>query len=289
MSDESTAEKEGHESILKKLLRRIRPATRGELAKVIAEAGSRDVIDEDTEDMLKGVFDISTLRISDIMVPRSQMVTIDAGSSVKDAVSVIASSGHSRYPVSKEDKDHITGILNAKDLLPYAAGLKPNLSSISDIVRPCTVVPETLRVDSMLKQFQENHLHIAVVIDEFGGVCGLVTIEDILELIVGDIADEYDNDEQPEPEIITKGENTFEMPGATLLDDFNDFFKTTFAVPDIDTVAGLVMHHMGHIPRKGEQTTIEGFIFKVIESSHHQVKKLAVIKAVPKEDDEINS
>ncbi len=286
MSDETSLEKEPHESIFKRLWRGMRPANKSELAQVIAEAGSRDIIDEDTEDMLKGVFDIATLRVSDIMIPRSEMVTIDAKMGLKEATEIIASSGHSRYPVSKEDKDHIVGILNAKDLLPYAVGLKPMFKSLSDIVRPCTVVPETLRVDAMLNQFQENHLHIAVVIDEFGGVCGLVTIEDILELIVGDIADEYDEAEDHSSEIIKNQDNSYEMPGTTLLEDFNEFFKTQYALPDIDTVAGLVMHQLGHIPRQDEQIKIDNFMFKVLESSHHQVKKIQVTKLKTQESND---
>lgn len=269
-------EEENKDSLIKRMLRRLRPSTRKELADVIAEAGSRDVIDEDTEDMLKGVFDISRLRVSDIMIPRSEMVTLDSELGVKEAVEVIASSGHSRYPVSEEDRDHIIGILNAKDLLPYACALKEPLKSIADIVRPCTVVPETLRVDAMLKHFQENHLHIAVVVDEFGGVCGLITIEDILELIVGDIADEYDTEEEDAPPIVKVGENTWEMEGVTLISDFNDYFKADLPSPDVDTVAGLVIHCIGHIPAVNEEARIGRFIFKVLEASHHQVTRLSL-------------
>ncbi len=275
------------DSLIKKIWHGMRPNNRSELAEVIKEAGERDIIDEDTEEMIRGVFDISTQRIGDIMIPRSQMITIDSRSSILDAIRIIAEHGHSRYPVSLEDKDHIIGILNAKDLLPYAAGLQPMPEDLEQILRPCVFVPETKRVDSMLKQFQENHLHIAVAVDEFGGVCGLVTIEDILELIVGDISDEYDEDEVPAPNIV-KGtdKDCYLVKGLTKIEDFNAYFQTTLPKVDVDTIAGLVIHVFGHLPAKDESIKIGRFTFKVVTATRRQVQLLQVYVGAPEDTDE---
>ena len=183
----NTLDRKEKEGLLKRLWHGMRPNTRSELAEMIKDAGERDIIDENTEDMIRGVFDITTQRIADIMIPRSQMITIDSNCSIEDAVKIIAKYRHSRYPVICEDKDHIIGILLAKDLLPYAISSDENKPTVDKLVHPLVIVPEFKRVDSMLREFQENRFHMAVVVDEFGGVCGLVTIEDILELIVGDI------------------------------------------------------------------------------------------------------
>ena len=193
MSSDSLKTKSAH--FINRLLHGIKPNDKGELADMIKDASDRDIIDDDTESMLSGVFEISKRRLCDIMIPRSQMITIDSNSSIEDAVKIIAKHGHSRYPVICEDKDHIIGILLAKDLLPYAISSEKNKPTVDKLVHPLVIVPEFKRVDSMLKEFQENRFHMAVVVDEFGGVCGLVTIEDILEIIVGDIGDEYDDEE----------------------------------------------------------------------------------------------
>lgn len=275
------------ESLLKRIWHGMRPNTRSELAEVIKEAGERDIIDEDTEDMIRGVFDISTLRIGDIMIPRSQMITIDKKTSLIDAVKLISEHGHSRYPVSSEDRDHIIGILNAKDLLPYAAGVKPAPESLESILRPCVFVPESKRVDSMLTQFQENHLHIAVVIDEFGGVCGLVTIEDILELIVGDISDEYDEEEKKSPNIVkAQDKDCYLIKGLTEVEEFNEYFKTSLPDVDVDTIAGLVIHVIGHLPHKDETVKIGRFTFKVMTATRRQVHLLQLTVGPEPEDKE---
>lgn len=274
------------ESLLKRIWHGMRPNSKSELAEVIKEAGERDIIDEDTQDMIRGVFDIATLRIGDIMIPRSQMITIDKKSSLTDAVKIIAEHGHSRYPVSSEDKDHIIGILNAKDLLPYAAGVKPAPQNLESILRPCIFVPESKRVDSMLSQFQENHLHMAVVIDEFGGVCGVVTIEDILELIVGDISDEYDHTDRKTPNIVKAQEkDTYLIKGLTEIEEFNEYFKTTLPDVDVDTIAGLVIHVIGHLPVKDETAVIGRFTFKVVTATRRQVHLLQVTAGPESEAD----
>lgn len=277
MSSDSLKTKSAH--FINRLLHGIKPNDKGELADMIKDASDRDIIDDDTESMLSGVFEISKRRLCDIMIPRSQMITIDSNSSIEDAVKIIAEHGHSRYPVICEDKDHIIGILLAKDLLPYAISSEKNKPTVDKLVHPLVIVPEFKRVDSMLKEFQENRFHMAVVVDEFGGVCGLVTIEDILEIIVGDIGDEYDDEEDTlNDDIIKSADDSYLIKGQTPIEAFNDFFKTTLPKVDVDTVAGMVIHALGHLPQKDESVSINGFNFKVLNATHRQVQLLQVRK-----------
>ena len=253
-----------------------KPQNSNELDDFISEAGDRAIIDEHTEDMLHGVFDIARLRLDDIMIPRKDIITIDSKCSLLEAVKIIDHYGHSRYPVVDGDKDHVLGILLAKDLLPYTCNLKPFVS-LEKLLRPTVIVPESKRVDAMLKDFQADRYHMAVIVDEFGGVSGVVTIEDILELIVGDINDEYDG--EPESKMITKvkGSDNYLVKGLTPLDEFYDYFSTE-GLPDIgmDTVGGLVLHAFGHFPKPDETTEVGPFTFKVVRASPKQVHLLLV-------------
>lgn len=278
--------KKDKDHLLRRIWHGMRPNSRNELAEVIQDATERSIIDTDTQDMLRGVFDVSTHRIGDIMVPRSQMVTIDENCSLQEAAALICKHGHSRYPVSHEDKDHILGILHAKDVLPYVCGIIKEPVKLTDLLRPCVFVPETKRVDSMLKQFQTNHQHMAVAVDEFGGVCGLVTIEDILEIIVGDISDEYDVQSAPQtPDIVKNSEkNCYLVRGLTKIEDFNKYFRTHLPRPDVDTIGGLVIHAFGHLPVKDESVNIGRFTFNVVSATRRQVQMLQVTVNISSDD-----
>ncbi|SPT69764.1 HlyC/CorC family transporter [Anaerobiospirillum thomasii] len=273
------------ENFIFRILRGLRPKNKLELEEVIKQAQEHDVIDENTEDMLKGVFDISRLRVGDIMVPRPSMITIDKESTLENAVAIIAKYGHSRYPVTCEDKDHIAGILMAKDLLPYALSGQ-NHKDLSSLLRPPVIVPESKRVDSMLKDFQSKRNHLAVVVDEFGSVCGLVTIEDVLELIVGDIGDEYDTVEPEQHNIRKTAENCYVVRGATLIEEFEGYFKCSMPEADVDTIAGLVIHAFGHLPKNDEVVTINQFTFKVLSSSKTRVNSIQV--SINEDQDKVN-
>ncbi|WMC09713.1 CNNM family magnesium/cobalt transport protein CorC [Oceanimonas pelagia] len=250
------------------------PKNREELVEVIMDAGERDLIDQDTKDMIEGVLEVSELRVRDIMIPRSQMVTVEKSQPVSSFLPMIIESTHSRFPVVNEDKDHIEGILLAKDLLPYGFGLTEEEFSIDKVLRPAVVVPESKRLDKLLKEFREERYHMAIVVDEFGGVSGLVTIEDILELIVGDIEDEYDAEESAEIRQISK--RVYSVAALTDIEDFNDFFHTDFSDEEADTVGGMVMHAFGHLPGKGEQVELGGFIFKVAHADRRRLLQLQV-------------
>lgn len=276
-------------NFLKKFFNRNKPNSKSELAEVIQDASKRHIIDDDTIEMLTGVFDISRLRIADIMIPRVNMITIDSKCTLAQAIDLIAKYGHSRYPLSIEDKDHIEGIIMAKDLLPYALHQGNKEISLKDLARPAVVVPESKRVNSMLKEFQESRFHMAIVIDEFGGVSGLVTIEDILEVIVGDISDEYDDDDPEDQRNIIKTNNgTYIVRGLTSIEEFNEFFETTLPKVDVDTIAGMVIHVAGHLPIKDEIVKIGKFVFKVVTVTKRQVHLLQVTidNSVTLEEDE---
>ncbi len=270
---------EEHSSFLSKIFnKKNEPASADELVQVIHEASENDVIDEETEEMLQGIFDINRLRVADVMIPANEIVTINVNSTIEEAARVVLESAHSRYPVIGEDKDHILGVLLAKDLIPYTCGFKStDDDTIRSIIRPPIIVPEVKRVNSMLKEFQQNRFHIAIVVDEFGGVSGLVTIEDVLEVIVGDIDDEYDTEVEEENIKNEESSSNYLVNGATTIEEFDEFFECNLAeLAKVDTIAGLVTHFMGRFPEEGESVTIEGFGFKVLEACDRRVRKLEV-------------
>ncbi len=252
------------------------PKDRHELVGMIQDAEERDVIDEETKEMIEGVLGIAELRVRDIMIPRSQMVTIRRNQAVETFLPIIIESAHSRFPVINEDKDHVEGILLAKDLLQFAVGLTDAPFSFDKVLRPAVVVPESKRVDRLLKEFQQQRYHMAIVVDEFGGVSGLVTIEDILELIVGEIEDEYDAGEDEQEQIRRVSKSVFAVHGLTPIEEFNDYFDTSFSDDEVDTVGGLVMHAFGHLPKKGEAVTLAGFTFKVVHADRRRLLQLQV-------------
>ncbi|MEE1339304.1 MAG: transporter associated domain-containing protein [Succinivibrionaceae bacterium] len=259
------------------------PNDKEELADIISGAGDREIIDEDTQDMIEGVFEISELRVRDIMIPRSQMVTISSETPINEVITNIIESGHSRYPVIHNDKDHIEGILLAKDLLKVL--VNQNTYTLKELTRPAVVVPESKRVDRLLKEFQQCRYHMAIVIDEYGGVSGLVTIEDILELIVGEIEDEYDNDEIEKENITKVGTNVYHILSLTPIEEFNEKFGTNYADNEYDTIGGMVLHAFGHLPTKGDTISIDNLDFKVLSADKRCTHTLQMVLN-PKIDEE---
>ncbi len=249
------------------------PQNREELVEVFRDSEENDLIDHNTRDMLEGVMQISEMRVRDIMIPRSQMITIERSQELESLIDVIIESQHSRYPVISDDKDHVEGILLAKDLLRY---LLPSSEpfDINKVLRPAVVVPESKRVDRLLKEFREERYHMAIVVDEFGGVSGVVTIEDILEEIVGDIEDEFDDAEEQEIRQLSK--HTYSVKALTTIEDFNDLFHTKFSDEEVDTVGGLVMINFGHLPERGEIIELNGYAFKITAADNRRVIQLQV-------------
>ena len=255
------------------------PRVRQDLVDVIRDSEENDLIDHDTRDMLEGVMEISEMRVRDIMIPRSQMVTVERTDNLDALIALITDAQHSRYPVISEDKDHVEGILLAKDLLKYL-GSDCAEFNIEQVIRPAVVVPESKRVDRLLKEFREERYHMAIVVDEFGGVSGLVTIEDILEEIVGNIEDEFDDEEELEIRQLSK--HTYAVKALTTIEEFNETFGTSFSDEEVDTVGGLVMTSFGHLPSRGEIVDIDNYSFKVTAADNRRVVQLQV--TVPSEE-----
>ncbi|MBE8595529.1 CNNM family magnesium/cobalt transport protein CorC [Xenorhabdus sp. BG5] len=271
-SNDNPGPKKGFFALLNQLFHG-EPKNRDDLVELIRDSEQNDLIDPDTREMLEGVMDIADQRVRDIMIPRSQIVTLKSNQSLDECLDVIIDSAHSRFPVISEDKDHIEGILMAKDLLPF---MRTNAEpfSIDKVLRQAVVVPESKRVDRLLKEFRSQRYHMAIVIDEFGGVSGLVTIEDILELIVGEIEDEYDDDE--DNNIRTLSRHSYSVRALTQIEDFNDVFGTNFSDEEVDTIGGLVMQAFGHLPSRGESITIDGYLFKVAMSDSRKIIQVHV-------------
>ncbi|MBT78900.1 MAG: magnesium/cobalt efflux protein [Alteromonadaceae bacterium] len=251
------------------------PRSKEDLVGVITEAEQRELIDPQTREMIEGVIGVNEMRVRDIMIPRTQMTTIDIDQKVEEFLPKILDTAHSRFPVISEDKDHIEGILLAKDLLSYA--FSPDKAfELKDVLRPAVIVPESKRVDVLLKEFRQQRYHMAIVVDEYGGVSGLVTIEDILELIVGEIEDEYDIDENGTDDIKPLNKSTYTVKALTPVDDFNEFFKTTFDEEEADTIGGIVLKAFGHMPETGDEITVSDIHFKITNSDKRRLVQLKV-------------
>ncbi|MCL1123822.1 CNNM family magnesium/cobalt transport protein CorC [Shewanella surugensis] len=252
------------------------PQNREELVDVINDAEQREVITEDTREMIEGVLEVSALRVRDIMIPRAQIVSLNIDNTVEELLSTVISSAHSRFPVVNDDKDHIEGILLAKDLLQY--GFKNNETpfTLAQVIRPAVVVPESKRVDVLLKEFRSQRYHMAIVVDEYGGVSGLITIEDILEEIVGEIEDEFVHESAEETEIRQVAKHVYMIKALTPIDDFNSKFNTRFSDEEFDTVGGLVSHAFGHLPARDEKITIDNIEFKVVSADTRRLIQLSV-------------
>ncbi|MCO4799827.1 MAG: CBS domain-containing protein [Colwelliaceae bacterium] len=254
------------------------PKNKEELVEVLNDAEGRDLIKPETKLMIEGVLEVSDMRVRDIMIPRSQMVTLDINAPLKDAIPQIVESGHSRFPVVNEDIDHIEGILLAKDLLAYAFNEDEKPCTFNEVIRPAIIVPESKKVEPLLKEFRSQRYHMAIVVDEYGGVSGVVTIEDILELIVGEIEDETD-DEIIE-DIKHLAGNVYQVQALTEIDDFNEYFNCKFDENEADTIGGIALHQFGHMPKKSEEMTINHFEFKVTSADSRRIQVLQI--TIPK-------
>jgi magnesium and cobalt transporter len=250
------------------------PQDLDQLESVLADAKERGLIDAEVLRMLEGVLEVSEIQVRDVMVPRSQMVVVQRDDPPERILPVVIESGHSRFPVVGEDRDEVIGILLAKDLLRFFAQAGDAAFDIRECVRPAVFIPEAKRLNVLLKEFRVSHNHMAIVVDEYGGISGLLTIEDVLEQIVGDIGDEYDVDET---DVIRKeGERTFAVPALTRIDEFNSVFGTRFSDEECDTIGGLVLHELGRMPRRGEAVEIGGLELKVLRADRRRIDALRV-------------
>ena len=263
------------------LVARVRRAIRGEPLsrdEIQSFIESEFDLDADERSMLTGVLEVSETQVRDVMVPRSQMVVIDVELPFDQILKLIIESGHSRFPVIGEDRDEVIGILLAKDLLRYFGTDQAKGVPIRKVLRPAVMIPESKRLNALLKEFRDSHNHMAVVVDEYGGVSGLLTIEDVLEEIVGDIDDEHDQEEAEfiRPDGDRNGKPSFAVRALTRIEDFNDFFECELDDEEYDTVGGLVMHELGRLPRRGEKVQFGGFEFAVIKADKRRIDSLQV-------------
>ncbi|MGM0692974.1 MAG: HlyC/CorC family transporter [Pseudomonadota bacterium] len=261
------------------------PSSRDELLEFLRQAGARLKLDQDAMMIIEGALNISDQQVREVLIPRSQITAIALDQPLEEYLPVILETGHSRYPVIGENLDEVKGILLAKDLLPLLRGGQGNGQpfQLDEVLRPAMFVPESKRLNSLLKEFQDTHNHMAVVVDEYGGTAGIVTIEDILEEIVGEIEDEHDIDE--EIDIRELGDERYAIRALTPIEDFNDRFGTRFSDDEFDTLGGLVMQRFGHLPGRGEHTEIGGWRFTVLNADNRRIRLLEAepCKASPEE------
>ncbi|WP_213661908.1 HlyC/CorC family transporter [Stutzerimonas stutzeri] len=271
--DRSTS---GQKSWLEKLTQAFvhEPKTRQDLLDILREAHQNKLLDNEALAIVEGAIQVADLQVRDIMVPRSQVISIRADQSPREFLPAVISAAHSRYPVVGESLDEIIGVLLAKDLLPLILREEQHDFDIKELLRPATFVPESKRLNVLLREFRANHNHMAIVIDEYGGVAGLVTIEDVLEQIVGDIEDEHDVEEDSYIRPLPSGD--FLVKALTPIDSFNEFFGSEFPDDEFDTVAGLVMSTFGHLPKRNETTEIDGFRIRVLNADSRRVHMLRV-------------
>jgi hemolysin (HlyC) family protein len=260
---------------LKRALKRD-PWSREEIQDFIKQ--SEIDLDDDEMSMLSGVLEVSETQVRDVMVPRSHMVVIDIDQDFDEILSVIVQSGHSRFPVIGGDRDEVLGILLAKDLLRYFRSNGSDRVPLRELLRPAAVIPESKRLNALLNEFRASHNHMAIVVDEYGGVAGLLTIEDVLEEIVGEIDDEHDPEEADfiRPDGDRNGKPCFAVRALTRIEDFNEFFECDFSDEEYDTIGGLVMHELGRLPRRGEAVDFGGFNFAVIKADKRRIESLQV-------------
>jgi magnesium and cobalt transporter len=280
MSDDNPHSSNGsssNKSWLSKLVQNFKgePQNKEELSDLISDAQERELIDPQTKEMIEGVMIVSEMKVRDIMIPRAQMITIDIEQTVDQFLPLVLDSAHSRFPVISEDKDHIEGILLAKDLLAYAFNDEKHFI-LKDVIREAIIVPESKRVDVLLKEFRQQRYHMAIVVDEYGGVSGLVTIEDILELIVGEIEDEYDDEVDENDNIRPLNKSTYSVKALTPVDDFNKFFESSFNEEESDTIGGVVLRAFGHMPETGEKVQVDNIQFEVTNSDKRRLVQLKV-------------
>lgn len=277
MSQESHGE---HRSWLERLTHFIsgEPEDRDDLLELLRTAQKRQLIEPEALSMIEGVLQVSELRVRDITIPRSQMVVVPQDAEIETVFPLVAESAHSRYPVIGDDRTEVVGILLVKDLLLQS--LKDRSKVVRDVMRPALYVPESKRLNVLLREFRATRSHMAIVVDEYGAAAGLVTIEDVLEQIVGEIEDEHDFGD--EEYIFRKNDREFTLKALTPIEDFNEYFGADLPDDELDTIGGLIVHHLGHVPKRGEKAELGPFRFIVMRTDSRRVELLKLVLAPDK-------
>jgi len=248
------------------------PKDRAQLMEVLRDAEDRDILSSEMLGMIESVVHVSEMQVREVMIPKSQMVSVNLNDNLESILPILIESGHSRFPVI--DEDDVIGILLAKDLLSFLVEKNNDPFIMTEILRPAIFIPQSKRLDNLLREFRSNRNHMAIVIDEYGHLAGLITIEDVLEQIVGEIEDEYDIDE--ENDIKKHEDGTATIKAAATIEDFNTAFGTNFKSTEFDTIGGLALKGFGHMPRRGESITLNNYKFKVLHSDNRRIHLLEV-------------
>ncbi len=251
------------------------PQNREQLMELLRDAEERDVVSAEMLGMIERILQVSEMQVREVMVPKAQMVLLEKNTPLEILLPVAMESGHSRFPVIDPDNNKIIGILLAKDLLKYCYHAEQRKFDIMDIIRPTTFTPQSKRLDILLREFRINRNHLAIVLDEYGHVAGLVTIEDVLEQIVGDIEDEYDIEEE-DGFIRKHPDGTYIVKAQTPIDEFNEYFNTTFSDDEFDTIGGIVLKTFGRLPKRGEAIKMSSWRFRVLQSDSRRIYLLEV-------------
>jgi len=274
---EDTPSTDGTENLswMERLTRilQIDPRDREELLNILRDSEKRELLDAESLGMIEGVLQVSEMQVRDIMIPRSQMVVLSRDSSLDDLLSNIVNSGHSRFPVIGESRDEVVGILLAKDMLRFTRSSEGTFA-IREILRSPVFVPESKRLNVLLKDFRSSHNHLAIVVDEYGGVAGMVTIEDVLEQIVGEIEDEHDVDD--DRSILKHDDHHYIVKALTEIDEFNEAFNTNFSDEEFDTIGGLIMNEFGRVPKRNDVVSVAGMKFSILRSDNRRIYLMEV-------------
>jgi magnesium and cobalt transporter len=274
MSEDQSSSGSGRKGLLGRLSRAFssEPRDRGELKEIINESTERGVLDPDAQAMMEGALEVTEMTVADIMVPRSQMVVIPRNGSLEDFLPLILESGHSRFPVIGEDRDEVEGMLLAKDLLQYFASEDASFN-LSGLLRPALMVPEHMSLNLLLREFRTSRVHLALVVDNYGGISGLITLEDVLEEIVGEIDDEHDELEEDAVKAI--GESLYVVSALTPIEEFNQTFNCQLSEEEFDTMGGLLVSEFGRVPEDGESLVLDDrFEFRVADSDSRRIISL---------------
>jgi magnesium and cobalt transporter len=276
MSDE-TNRSDDNDSLIYKVRRLLKnePDSRDDLIDLLDEERWLEVLGKQEMRMLKGVLQVSQMQVREVMIPRSQMVVLYRDSASDDLLRTVIESGHSRFPVIGEDRDEVVGILLAKDVLKFFVESPGEAMNLAGMLRPTTFIPESKRLDTLLQEFRSSRNHMAIVVDEYGGTSGLLTIEDVLEEIVGEIDDEHDPHETAQ---IEQQSGHWNVMALTRIDEFNEYFSSSLGDEDYETIGGLIMRGFGRLPRRGESISLNGFRFKVVQADRRRIHRLEVTR-----------
>ncbi len=259
----------------------LEPKDQEQLIELIRSASERHILDSEALSIVEGALSVSQMQARDIMIPRSQVVMVSRDAPAEETLKLVTETAHSRFPVIDDDRDDVIGILLAKDLLAAVVSSGEFKFDLRELLRPAVFIPESKRLNVLLREFRARRNHMAIVVDEYGGVAGMVTIENVLEQIVGEIEDEHDIDD--DAPILQRDENTYTIKALTPVEDFNEFFEVDWSDDDFDTVGGHVVNQFGHLPGRGEQITIGHFEFTILRADNRRVHlmRMVVLPEVP--------